>query len=121
MRVNFEFDNADEFHAMFSRPAQDLAHAEARAEKAWDAYHDQQTKIAALVRENYDLKDRVPSSPTFTGSITETDLRNLLIATVAGNKIAAIKAIRALLGLGLKESKDLVEQCGVQSYYRPNV
>jgi large subunit ribosomal protein L7/L12 len=34
---------------------------------------------------------------------------NVILANAGGNKIAVIKAIREITGLGLKEAKDLVE------------
>ena len=34
---------------------------------------------------------------------------NVMLKEIGGNKIAVIKAVRAITGLGLKESKDLVE------------
>jgi large subunit ribosomal protein L7/L12 len=34
---------------------------------------------------------------------------DVILATAGGNKIAVIKAIREITGLGLKEAKDLVE------------
>jgi ribosomal protein L7/L12 len=38
-------------------------------------------------------------------------------AKLAGEKITAIKLVRELTGIGLKEAKDLVEDVGVQ--HRP--
>lgn len=37
--------------------------------------------------------------------------------TAITNKVSAIKAIRTLTGLGLKESKDATERPGVQQYF----
>ncbi len=34
---------------------------------------------------------------------------NVMLKEIGGNKIAVIKAVRAITGLGLKEAKDLVE------------
>lgn len=40
-------------------------------------------------------------------------IKDLIIAASIKNKIGAIKCVRALLGLGLKESKDFVESLDV--------
>ena len=37
--------------------------------------------------------------------------------SILSNKIAAIKAIRTLTGLGLKEAKDITETLGIQTLY----
>ncbi len=39
----------------------------------------------------------------------EKDEFTVLLASAGGNKIAVIKEVRAITGLGLKEAKDLVE------------
>ena len=44
-------------------------------------------------------------------------VKDLLRSALAGEKITAIKLVRELTGIGLKESKDLVEDVGVQ--HRP--
>ena len=41
------------------------------------------------------------------GAMADAEVR---AALAGGNRIAAIKRVRALTGLGLKESKDLVER-----------
>jgi len=41
----------------------------------------------------------------------EKDEFDVVLASFGGNKVAVIKAVRALTGLGLKEAKDLVESC----------
>ncbi len=46
-------------------------------------------------------------------NIKEKEEFDLFLNSIGGNKIAVIKVIRNFLGLGLKESKDLVESCPV--------
>ncbi len=43
------------------------------------------------------------------GGAEEKDEFNVVLASAGGNKIAVIKEVRAITGLGLKEAKDLVE------------
>ncbi len=47
--------------------------------------------------------------------------RTVMLASFGDNKIAVIKAIRAITGLGLKESKDMVEgaPCAVKESVPP--
>jgi large subunit ribosomal protein L7/L12 len=42
----------------------------------------------------------------------EKDSFDVILANAGGNKIAVIKEVRAITGLGLKEAKDLVEAGG---------
>jgi len=61
----------------------------------------------------YELESRLreaKEASTVRGGVDlNVEVANLISAVSTNNKIAAIKAIRALLGLGLKEAKDLVE------------
>jgi len=43
------------------------------------------------------------------GAAAEKDEFDVVLADAGGNKIAVIKEVRAITGLGLKEAKDLVE------------
>ena len=43
------------------------------------------------------------------GAAAEKDDFDVVLASAGGNKIAVIKEVRAITGLGLKEAKDLVE------------
>lgn len=43
------------------------------------------------------------------GGAAEKDEFDVVLASFGGNKIAVIKEVRAITGLGLKEAKDLVE------------
>jgi len=46
------------------------------------------------------------------GGAEEKDDFNVVLTSAGGNKIAVIKEVRAITGLGLKEAKDLVEAGG---------
>ncbi len=43
------------------------------------------------------------------GAAAEKDEFDVVMTSFGGNKVAVIKAVRAITGLGLKEAKDLVE------------
>lgn len=43
------------------------------------------------------------------GAAEEKDSFDVILASAGGNKIAVIKEVRAITGLGLKEAKDLVD------------
>lgn len=47
------------------------------------------------------------------GAVEEKDSFNVVLENAGGNKIAVIKEVRAITGLGLKEAKDLVDAGGV--------
>jgi hypothetical protein len=120
MRVNFEFDSADEFTSIFSAPARELAESRTHAEKGWDKFYAEENKRYELERQINELKAKLPpiGVPNYSGTMNEKEVRALLVATHAGQKIQAIKLVRTMLGLGLKEAKDLVEEsalAGIQS------
>jgi large subunit ribosomal protein L7/L12 len=46
------------------------------------------------------------------GGAEEKDEFDIILEAAGGNKIAVIKEVRAITGLGLKEAKDLVEAGG---------
>ena len=46
------------------------------------------------------------------GAAAEKDDFDVVLASAGGNKIAVIKEVRAITGLGLKEAKELVEAGG---------
>ncbi len=46
------------------------------------------------------------------GAAEEKDSFDVILDNAGGNKIAVIKEVRAITGLGLKEAKDLVEAGG---------
>lgn len=49
------------------------------------------------------------AAPVAADAAEEKTQFDVVLTEIGGNKIAVIKAIRAITGLGLKEAKDLVE------------
>lgn len=98
---------------------------------------DQSEQIGRLnERSNraYELEEEVRSlraqlakpAPLVAGLVSPVVVRGLLDAVRSGNKIMAIKEVRTMTGMGLKECKDLVEECGTpapaaQVYVSPTV
>jgi large subunit ribosomal protein L7/L12 len=50
-----------------------------------------------------------PAAAEAGAAAEEKDEFNVVMTSFGGNKVAVIKAIRAITGLGLKEAKDMVE------------
>ena len=50
-----------------------------------------------------------PAAATGGAAAEEKTEFNLVLAEAGGNKVAVIKAVREITGLGLKEAKDLVD------------
>ncbi|MBC8209504.1 MAG: 50S ribosomal protein L7/L12 [Gammaproteobacteria bacterium] len=50
-----------------------------------------------------------PAAAEAGAAVEEKDEFNVVMTSFGGNKVAVIKAIRAITGLGLKEAKDMVE------------
>ena len=51
----------------------------------------------------------IPGAEAFEAPVEEQTEFDVVLKSYGKNKIAAIKEVRAITGLGLKESKDLVE------------
>lgn len=51
----------------------------------------------------------VPGAGGDAGGAADKDDFDVVLASAGGNKIAVIKEVRAITGLGLKEAKELVE------------
>lgn len=85
------------------------ADVESDRDQLYDDLQDSRELILNLRFEIASLKDKVnpPNSHPFTAN-PQQECRSVIASMVYGNKIGAIKAVRALTGMGLKEAKDLV-------------
>ena len=72
-------------------------------------------ELSKLLEEKWGVSAAAPvavAAPAASGSETVAEEKSefdLVLAEVGSNKIAVIKEVRTITGLGLKESKDLVE------------
>jgi ribosomal protein L7/L12 len=66
-------------------------------------------KEAKDMVEAWDAGGAMPAVPAPTPATPPADMAEARALALAGNKIAAIKRVRELTGLGLKEAKDMVE------------
>jgi large subunit ribosomal protein L7/L12 len=75
-------------------------------------------EIAGIVKdleEKWGVSAAAPVAAAAGGAVAEAaaeeekDEFDVILADFGGNKIAVIKEVRAITGLGLKEAKDLVE------------
>jgi ribosomal protein L7/L12 len=105
---------AEDFRILFQanreeteQTQRELISVQADANKAWDKFYAEERKTIDLERQVRELQSRIPSDPTVGWN--EHALSELLTYAYSGNKIGAIKQIRSMLGLGLKEAKDFVE------------
>ncbi|HCK32714.1 MAG: 50S ribosomal protein L7/L12 [Micavibrio sp.] len=71
-------------------------------------------ELATLLEEKWGVSAAAPVAVAAAGApaaeaAAEKDEFDVVLADAGGNKIAVIKEVRAITGLGLKEAKDLVE------------
>ena len=71
-------------------------------------------ELSKLLQEKWGVSAAAPvaAAPAVGGGETATEEKSefdLVLAEVGSNKIAVIKEVRTITGLGLKEAKDLVE------------
>lgn len=73
-------------------------------------------ELAKLLEEKWGVSAAAPvavaAAPAAGGDAAgaeEKDSFDVVLASAGGNKIAVIKEVRAITGLGLKEAKDLVD------------
>jgi ribosomal protein L7/L12 len=78
-----------------------------RLRHAEEAHRMADARANALQDEVYRLTQ---GAPFLSPGTIKQELRNLVGAASTGGKIQAIKAVRTLTLLGLKEAKDLVEE-----------
>lgn len=101
-----------------------LKDARSERDQAWDDKDHWQRRADQFYSENGHLKSTMEAASTEVRSLRHLveDLRNQLVPNrieraysrafalqLGGQKISAIKEIRALLNIGLKEAKDVVE------------
>ena len=76
------------------------------------------SELTEILKEEYGIEAAagavaVAAAPAAGGAAAEEkDEFDGILADAGGNKIAVIKEVRAITGLGLKEAKDLVEAGG---------
>lgn len=72
-------------------------------------------ELATLLEDKWGVSAAAPvavaaaAGGADAGADAEKDEFDVILAEAGGNKIAVIKEVRAITGLGLKEAKDLVE------------
>ncbi|MCB1556778.1 MAG: 50S ribosomal protein L7/L12 [Alphaproteobacteria bacterium] len=74
-------------------------------------------ELAKILEEKWGVSAAAPVAVAAApGAVAEAaeekDSFNVVLTSAGGNKIAVIKEVRAITGLGLKEAKDLVEAGG---------
>lgn len=77
------------------------------------------SELTNILKEEYGIEAAagavaVAAAPAANdaGAAEEKDSFDVVLENAGGNKIAVIKEVRAITGLGLKEAKDLVEAGG---------
>ncbi|MCP4923529.1 MAG: 50S ribosomal protein L7/L12 [bacterium] len=71
-------------------------------------------ELATKLEDHWGVSAAAPvamaaASPAEGGAAEEKNEFDVVLTSAGGNKIAVIKEVRAITGLGLKEAKDLVE------------
>jgi large subunit ribosomal protein L7/L12 len=73
-------------------------------------------ELAKILEEEYGIKPAAaavavagPAGGDGAAAVEEKTEFDVILKAVGGNKIAVIKEVRAITGLGLKEAKDLVD------------
>ncbi|MCB1651455.1 MAG: 50S ribosomal protein L7/L12 [Alphaproteobacteria bacterium] len=79
------------------------------------------SELTNILKEEYGIEAAAgaaviaaaPGAANDAGGAEEKDSFDVVLENAGGNKIAVIKEVRGITGLGLKEAKDLVEAGGV--------
>ncbi|MCT4574953.1 MAG: 50S ribosomal protein L7/L12 [Alphaproteobacteria bacterium] len=68
-------------------------------------------ELSKMLEEEWGVSAAAPVAAAAAGgdAAAAKDEFDVILASAGGNKIAVIKEVRAITGLGLKEAKDLVE------------
>lgn len=94
-----------------------MADLKALAEQLVNLTIKEANELAKILEEEYGIKPAaaavtVAAGPTGgdgAAAIEEKTEFDVILKSAGGNKIAVIKEVRAITGLGLKEAKDLVD------------
>ena len=94
-----------------------MAEIKAIAEQLVNLTIKEASELAKLLEEEYGIKPAATAvavaGPVAGGdgaaAVEEKTEFDVVLKAIGGNKIAVIKEVRAITGLGLKEAKDLVE------------
>ena len=74
-------------------------------------------ELVSALEEHFGVTAAAPVAVAAAGGATEAAEEktefDIVLKSAGGNKIAVIKEVRAITGLGLKEAKDLVDNGGV--------
>jgi len=76
------------------------------------------TELTNVLKDEYSIEAAAaavaaaPAAANDGAAAEEKSDFNVVLTSAGGNKIAVIKEVRAITGLGLKEAKDLVEAGG---------
>ena len=78
------------------------------------------TELTNILKDEYGIEAAAgavavaaaPGAANDAGGAEEKDDFDVILEAAGGNKIAVIKEVRAITGLGLKEAKELVEAGG---------
>ncbi|VFP87805.1 50S ribosomal protein L7/L12 [Buchnera aphidicola (Cinara piceae)] len=69
-------------------------------------------QLISAIEKKFDISSNIPLDAKPDSTTTKTEkkvLFNVKLTAIGSNKVSIIKIIRSTTGLGLKESKDLVE------------
>ena len=67
------------------------------------------SELVKGIEEKYGVSAVAATAPAAAAPVEEKDSFDVVLTDAGANKIAAIKVVRDVTGLGLKEAKDLVE------------
>jgi len=76
------------------------------------------SELTTILKDEYGIEAAAaavaaaPAAANDAGGAEEKDEFDVVLAAAGGNKIAVIKEVRGITGLGLKEAKELVEKGG---------
>ena len=73
-------------------------------------------ELVSALEEHFGVTAAAPVAVAAAGPVEATEEKtefDVVLKNAGGNKIAVIKEVRAITGLGLKEAKDLVDKGGV--------
>lgn len=73
-------------------------------------------ELVSALEEHFGVTAAAPVAVAAAGPVEAAEEKtefDIVLKNAGGNKIAVIKEVRAITGLGLKEAKDLVDKGGV--------
>lgn len=110
IKIELEVSDLAELTAKVARDQDEIRQAWREVDCLNDTIHSLRTELTETREALAGIKALIPTNATQDSWVNAGACRDLIAAVNGNEKIRAIKAVRTMTRLGLREAKDLVEE-----------